>query len=79
MPLVCSPERFAQMFTIELPAGSIERLGTRLWDDYLIEVPLIRWNDREFMRISIQAYNSVEDVQRLEEALSILLRIDHRQ
>jgi selenocysteine lyase/cysteine desulfurase len=48
-------------------------LGTRLWDDYLIEVPLIRWNDREFMRVSIQAYNSVEDVLRLEDALRAVL------
>jgi selenocysteine lyase/cysteine desulfurase len=34
-----------------------------------VEVPLTKWDNREFLRISIQAYNSAEDVDRLVEAL----------
>lgn len=73
MPPLCAASSFVQMCSIELPPGSIDLLGTRLWDDYCIEVPLVRWNGREFVRISIQAYNRVGDVERLEEALKALL------
>ena len=73
MPRICGDDSFVQMFSLELPPGSIAGLGTRLWDDYLIEVPLVRWNDREFIRISIQAYNHPEDLECLENALSTLL------
>jgi len=69
MPPVCSSEQFAQMFSFELPAGSLDKLGTRLWDQYSIEIPLVRWNDREFLRVSIQAYNSPEHIERLVTAL----------
>ena len=73
MPPICSASSFVQMFSIELPVGSLDRLGTQLWDEYRIEVPQVRWNGREFLRISIQAYNQVEDIQRLEDALSVLI------
>jgi isopenicillin-N epimerase len=73
MPRVCGDDSFVQMFSFELPPGSIERLGTRLWDDYAVEVPLVRWNDREFIRVSIQAYNHAGDLERLEKALRSLL------
>jgi isopenicillin-N epimerase len=73
LPELCPADRFAQMFAVELPAGSIERLGSRLWDDYRIEMPLVKWAGREFIRVSIQVYNSVEDVLRLRSALATLL------
>lgn len=73
MPNICDDARFVQMFSVELPAGSIDRLLTPLWEGYRVEVPMVRWNSRELMRVSIQAYNRVEDVERLEEALKSLL------
>ncbi|HKP53621.1 MAG TPA: aminotransferase class V-fold PLP-dependent enzyme [Chloroflexia bacterium] len=73
MPLICVEDSFVQMFSIELPPGSIERLGMRLWDEYQVEVPMVRWNGRELMRVSIQAYNRVGDVERLEAALRAIL------
>ena len=51
----------------------MSKLGQHLWDEHRIEVPLVRWNERELLRVSIQAYNSVEDMERLEEALKVLL------
>ena len=36
---------------------------------YKIQIPFIKWNDKEFFRISIQVYNSKEDVFKLLEAL----------
>lgn len=72
-PHLCSSDQFVQMFSVELPAGSIDRLGTRLWDEHQVEVPMVRWNGREFMRVSIQAYNKVADVERLVAALKTVL------
>ncbi len=72
-PRISSDDGFVQMSSLEFPEGSISRLGTRLWDDYRVEVPLVRWNGREFLRISIQAYNKPEDVERLQSALKALL------
>ena len=68
-----SDDRFVQLFSIELPMGSIDKLGTHLYNDYSIEVPLVRWNGREFLRVSVQAYNSVADIERLVNALRKLL------
>jgi len=73
MPTLSPESNYVQMCSIELPAGSIEKLGTRLFDEYKVEVPLTRWDNREFLRISIQAYNSVEDVDRLVDALERLI------
>ena len=33
---------------------------------------ILKWNDKTFLRISIQAYNSKEDVLKLLEALDDL-------
>ena len=54
-------------------AASLPGLKDRLWDDYKIEIPVSSRNDRTFVRVSIQAYNRPEDVDRLLEALTVLL------
>jgi len=36
-------------------------------------VPLIQWQDRKFVRISIQGYNEVADIEALLAGLSHLL------
>ncbi len=65
---------YVQAATAPLPDGTdIERLKSRLYDEYAVEVPLIDWNGHKLMRISIQAYNTGRDADRLHEALSRLL------
>ena len=44
-------------------------LKTRLYDEYRIEIPLILWNGRKFIRVSIQGYNTRRDVDKLLLAL----------
>lgn len=70
------PVWWAQMTIVPLPAeGQLPaaELQRRLFDEHLVEVPLTEWNDRRFVRVSIQAYNSERDVDRLVAGLAQLL------
>ncbi len=75
IPPLHGPENwFAQMAAAPLPAQTdIAALKVRLYDEYRIEVPLVSWNNHRLVRVSIQAYNTKKDVDRLIHTLSILL------
>jgi len=64
---------YHQMGIAPLPKSNLAQLKRRLYDEFKVEVPLIQWQDRQFVRISIQAYNSAEDVDALIRGLSCLL------
>jgi isopenicillin-N epimerase len=68
-------EWWTQMRAIPLPRTETpaHEVQQRLWDDYQIEVPIIDWQDHRFVRVSIQAYNTPRDVDRLVSALAIIL------
>jgi len=63
---------YSQMGIAPLPPSDLTVLKSRLYDEYKIEVPLIQWQDRQFIRISIQAYNTQADLDAFVEALKIL-------
>jgi isopenicillin-N epimerase len=50
-------------------AGAAAALHDRLWLDHRIEVPVIPLTGRLWFRISAQAYNEIEDYQRLADVL----------
>jgi len=56
-----------------LPLSNLAGLKSRLYDEYKIEIPLIQWQDRQFIRISVQGYNTREDTDALVDALQVLL------
>lgn len=60
---------FAQMGVAPLPPSNLTLLKSLLYDKYRVEVPLIQWHDRHFLRISVQCYNSQEDIDALLRAL----------
>lgn len=64
---------YGQMGIAPLPCSDLPALKERLYDEYKIEVPLIEWQGRQFVRISIQAYNTRDDVDALVSALQVLL------
>jgi isopenicillin-N epimerase len=68
-----SPECYAQMATIPLPPCDAEELKRRLYEEHRVEVPVIEWGGRQFVRVSIQGYNTEEHVQALMQALSVCL------
>ena len=64
---------YTQMAIAPIPHSNLEVLKSRLYDEYKIEVPLIQWQDRQFVRISVQGYNTQEDMDTLVKALHKLL------
>jgi isopenicillin-N epimerase len=64
---------YSQMGIAPLPSSNLPVLKCRLYDEFKIEVPLVQWQDRQFIRISIQGYNTQQDVDSLIEGLKVLL------
>ena len=65
---------FSQMAIVPLPPiTDVPALKARLYADYKVEVPLTVWQERPFIRISVQAYNTRSDIDTLIEALTNLL------
>ncbi|MGH2542447.1 MAG: aminotransferase class V-fold PLP-dependent enzyme, partial [Ardenticatenaceae bacterium] len=60
----------AQMAGFRLPPCDPKELQRRLYEEFAIEVPIFTWNAQQFVRISVQGYNTREDVDRLIEALA---------
>ena len=67
-------EPFAQMVSVVLPPCDGEDVQRRLREEHAIEVPVFDWEGRQFLRVSVQGYNSPEDLARLTEALPAVLR-----
>jgi isopenicillin-N epimerase len=55
------------------PETDVTKVKARLYDEYRLEVPLIEWNNRKLIRISVQGYNTPRDLEKLVAALERLL------
>lgn len=65
---------FRQMCTAPLPPNTdVKSLKNRLYDEFKIEVPVHEWDGNKLIRVSVQGYNTQEDVDALCRALSRLL------
>lgn len=64
---------YSQMGIAPLPPSDIVTLQSRLYDEYNIEIPLTEWHGRQFIRISVQGYNTQGDIDSLVSALKTLL------
>lgn len=65
---------YAQMGVAPLP----DRINAKIFKDelysrYKIELPVSKWKNHNLLRFSFQAYNSLEDIIKLEQALKHLL------
>ena len=64
-----------QLEAFPLPKETdIVTIKETLYQQYRIEVPLIAWGNYRFIRVSIQAYNSADDLTALLTALKELLQ-----
>jgi selenocysteine lyase/cysteine desulfurase len=64
---IAPEETVLQMASVRIP-GDGEALERRLWEDDRIEIPVMR-PEHDLLRISIAAYTTGEDVERLLDAL----------
>ena len=65
---------FHQMAIVPLPPlPDLQALKSRLYEQYRVEIPFIEWENRQFMRISVQGYNTQADIDRLVDAMRVLL------
>jgi len=61
-----------QLFSIPFRTQEPELLKSRLYNEFKIEIPVMRQGDKVFVRYSIQAFNTQQDLDRLEEVLTVL-------
>ncbi len=64
-----APEWYSQMATIPIPATDPAVLHHRLFERYGIEVPVNTYDDRQYVRVSVQGYTTADDLDHLERAL----------
>ena len=76
LPHLCpdAPGWFAQMFAVPLPPCDGPCLQADLYTHHAVEVPVVPWQGRALLRVSIHAYNSSADITRLLAALDDGLR-----
>jgi isopenicillin-N epimerase len=64
---------FSQMASFPLTQCDSETLGDRLTEEFGIQAPIPEWDGRQFVRVSVQGYNTRADVDALVRALEALL------
>ncbi len=62
-------EWLGQMFSIPITTPAPEKLQRHLFEKYKIEIPIMKSNEKIYMRISINGYNSQKDLDILRAAL----------
>lgn len=64
----------AQMVAVALPPSvDPAAFKTRLYDDFGVEVPIVIWNARTLLRVSVQGYNTRGDIDALVAAVEAVL------
>lgn len=69
-----SSDWYGSMTLVELPPGDWSRLQADLIEKYRIEIPVIHFEERWFIRVSCHLYTMQRDLEYLFEALDDLVR-----
>ena len=74
-PLAPISEDFIlQLASFKLRTTEAEKVKATLFNDYRIEVPVMRQGNNVYLRYSINAFNTQEDLDRLYEALRVIIK-----
>jgi isopenicillin-N epimerase len=68
-----SKEFFGQICSIPILTPEPEKLQRLLYEKYKIEIPVMRHGNDVYIRFSVQAFNTIEDLNVLFEALSDIM------
>ena len=75
MPLLADREFLPPlMIAVPIPKVNEVEFQKKLYKNYKIEIPIIPWENRSFVRISYQLYNDQRDLEKLEYALKKLFK-----
>jgi isopenicillin-N epimerase len=69
-----SPAWYGSMAHVPLPPGDRAKLQDAFWQQHHIEVPIVDWGGRRYIRVSCHFYNTPEQIDRLVIALRDLLK-----
>jgi isopenicillin-N epimerase len=65
---------YQQMGTIPIPRmRNLNEFKVRIYSEYKIEIPHIEWENQHYLRLSVQGYNTTEEMELLVKALKDLL------
>lgn len=65
---------FHQMAIAPLPPlADLQGFKDQFYDQYRVEVPFVQWGGRQYIRVSVQGYNTQEDIDALLSALAASL------
>jgi isopenicillin-N epimerase len=64
-----TPEFFGQLCSAEVKTTRPEELQKLLFEKYKIEIPVMRHQDKNFMRFSFQAFNTPQELDYLIESI----------
>jgi len=63
-----SPVWYGSMAHVPLPPIDASALQRQLWDRYGIEVPIVDWSNRQYVRVSCHIYNTTGQIDCLVDA-----------
>ena len=66
---ICEDTDFGQMVAIPVPPMDAQLLKDRLFERYRIEIPVTSHKDGLFIRLSVQSYNTQEELDTLVDAV----------
>lgn len=67
------PSWYAQMVSVSLPVEDARAAQRRLLEQFSVEVPVIAWNGRALLRVSVQGCNTDANVDALVDAVGAIL------
>ncbi len=67
-------EFLGQMCSMQIKTTEPEKLQRLLYEKYKIEIPVMRQDDKVYLRYSINAFNSQDDLDKLYDALSKIIQ-----
>ena len=67
-------EFLGQMCSMQIKTTETEKLQRLLYEKYKIEIPVMRQDDKVYLRYSINAFNSQDDLDKLYNALTEIIQ-----